>query len=198
MLTTMQLIDHRGFEPGKRKIKAVVMNCRARERIGIGIARMGKAIHLCTARIRDAHHAGNLIKSLTDGIIPCAADGFKPGIIAHINQRGVPAGSDQRQKRGLWRLGQKIRGGNMPFDMIHLAKGKRICKGIAFCKIHTDQQRPDQPRMACYTDAVRLHACRLQCLCAQCGNSLRMSAGGNFGHNPAIAGMQRNLRIDFI
>ena len=158
---------------------------------------MSQLINGGTARIGQANHATDLVKSLARCIVAGGTDLHEIGIATHFNQRRMTARYHHGQKGRLQLWIGQISRRHVCLDMIDRHQRDVVSKGQRFGKIHADQQCADQSGSGGdrhSTDIRQRHTCRVQRLMGNAGHGLDMSAAGDLGHDTAIQTVGLDLR----
>ncbi len=199
--TAVDMVDNRSFQAAETEVKAVFVQPGSGKCNSFRVALCSHCTDNRAAGIAEVQEFGHLVECLAGSIIAgTAAEQEVRGAVDRID-RGVAAGNHQggigKVRPVLFQHDcQQVSG-----HMIDTGAGNVIDQGNGLGKGETDQQGADEPGPAggCYkVDVGKCCAGIIERFIDHRPDGLYMTAGGKFGYNAAIPGMDIKLAADHI
>ena len=138
-------MPHRSLNTAEAKLVGALVQARARETNGFGIAALRQLVDDPSARIAKPHHLGHLVEGLARRVVASTAQVNVVADAVHAIEQRMPAGREQRDIRKRNFMFEMDRQ-QMGFEMIDADVGNARAKRHAFDQGQSDEQRPDQAR----------------------------------------------------
>ena len=190
--------DCGGFQAAKAEITAGPVGHRPGKAETSRRALLSQFRQCRPTRIRQAEQLGGLIERLARSIVHGFAHDTILTNAVYPYQQGMTTGHQQRHERKRWRVRLQHGRQQVTFHMMHADGRHAPGPGQAAANRRTDQQRANQPRTTGIGDAIdraRRNACSTEDLVQQRQGFAYMIARGQFRHDAAILGVQRDLAV---